>query len=266
MIDVIIDHLHDDIQSLRACSLVCKSWTRSSRFHLFSTLTVSRLSAVERLLKSAPAIIPFIRHLHLRRLLWDIILPLLVGFKSIKSLTTTGLDTHRLDAHVLSDFCCNFSAAVVVQLDDAVFDDADQLVRFICAFPRLQRLAINCMGLPDEFGSDLPPPTAFSLSPHLHDLELDDVCMDPVLDWLLSLPDRPALRAVRLRPTIFNNSDTITMLLLALGDSLETFLISTSIADGMFVVFPTLIHTAYDVRTASAIRPTPQHTLTLPSI
>jgi hypothetical protein len=228
---------------------------------------VSRLSTVKRLLKSAPAIIPFIRHLHLRKHIWAIVLPLLVGFESIKSLTVTGLDAHRWVAEVLSDLFCNFSAAVVVRLDDAVFNDLDQLVRFICAFPRLQRLAIECVGRLYKFGSDLPPPTAFSLSPHLHDLELNDVCMDPMLDWLLSLPDRPALRAVRLRPSHLNNSDTIAKLLLALEDSLETFLISTAIADGMFFIFPNLFDTAYKVRTtlALAVRPTPQHTLTLAS-
>ena len=33
--DDIIDHLHDDKQSLRSCSLVCRSWLPSSSVHLF---------------------------------------------------------------------------------------------------------------------------------------------------------------------------------------------------------------------------------------
>jgi hypothetical protein len=227
---------------------------------------VSSLGGAKRLLQSAAAVIPFIRHLHLLGLLWDKTLPLLVGFESVKSLTLTGLPAHRLDAHVLSTLFCNLSAAVVVRLDSAVFDSVTQLVRFICAFPRLERLAVNCIGRRlDEFGRGLPPSTAFSLSPHLHDLELNDICMDPVLDWLLSLPDCPALRAVGLRPIHLNNTNTITKLLLALEDSLETFLISTTIADGMFVIFPNLIHTVYNIRTALAVRLTQQHTLTLPS-
>ena len=213
------------------------------------------------------AIIPFIRHLHLLDLPchWNRTLPLLVGFESVKSLTLTCLSTYRIGAHILSSLCCNFSAAVVVQLDGVKFDSVAQLVRFICSCPHLQRLAIKCIRPSDKFGRDLPPPTAFSLSPHLHDLELSSVCMDPVLDWLLSLPDRPALRAVGLRPTPLNNFDTTTKFLRALEDSLETFLISTAIADGMFVTFPNLIHTSYKVRTTMAVGPTPQHRLTLPS-
>ena len=263
MIDVIIDHLHDDIQSLKACSLVCKTWTPSSRFHLFFAVTLSRLGAMKRLLRSAPAIIPFIRHLHLLHPPWDETPSsrLLVGFESVKSLTLTSLPAYRMHPRILSDLCYNFSAAVVVRLEHVDFVDIVQLVRFICAFPRLQRLAINRTGRYDEFAPNLPRPKAFSLSPHLHDLEVDDICMDSVLDWLLSLPSRHVLRTVGLRPTFFNNPDTITKLLLVLQDSLETFLISTAIADGTCVIFPNLIDTSYKVRTALAVGPTPQHTL-----
>ncbi|KAI0685592.1 hypothetical protein C8T65DRAFT_592089 [Cerioporus squamosus] len=36
--DMIHDHLHDDKATLKAASLVCKTWTPSSRYHLFYTL------------------------------------------------------------------------------------------------------------------------------------------------------------------------------------------------------------------------------------
>ena len=36
--DVIIDHLHDDPDALRACSLVSKSWINRSREHLFNEI------------------------------------------------------------------------------------------------------------------------------------------------------------------------------------------------------------------------------------
>ena len=37
--DAIIDHLHDDLDALRQCSFVCKSWLPSASLHLFSSLT-----------------------------------------------------------------------------------------------------------------------------------------------------------------------------------------------------------------------------------
>src|ERR1700729_2042647 len=39
--DTIIDFLHNDKPSLCACCLTCKQWVSSSRFHLFSKITVT---------------------------------------------------------------------------------------------------------------------------------------------------------------------------------------------------------------------------------
>ncbi|CAL1712076.1 unnamed protein product [Somion occarium] len=39
LIDMFIDHLHDDEASLASCSLVCKDWMDASRHHLFRRLT-----------------------------------------------------------------------------------------------------------------------------------------------------------------------------------------------------------------------------------
>lgn len=40
LIDLILDHLHDDNPSLQACSMVCKAWLVSCQFHLFYELNV----------------------------------------------------------------------------------------------------------------------------------------------------------------------------------------------------------------------------------
>ena len=115
-----------------------------------------------------------------------------------------------------------------------------------CAFPCLQSLAVDCSGIhSSKSGVDLPIPSTLSLSPHLRELELNCIGMDAVLDWFLSLPDRPALRSVGLRPIRRNNSATIAKLLKALENSLETFLISTAVVEeGTFVVFLSLIYAA----------------------
>ncbi|KAK0449606.1 uncharacterized protein EV420DRAFT_778032 [Desarmillaria tabescens] len=41
IVDTVIDHLHDDKAALGACTLVCKSWSISSRYHLFDEHGVS---------------------------------------------------------------------------------------------------------------------------------------------------------------------------------------------------------------------------------
>ena len=39
VVDVVIDHLHADMKTLKTCSLVCNGWVPSSSWHLFSTFS-----------------------------------------------------------------------------------------------------------------------------------------------------------------------------------------------------------------------------------
>ncbi|KAG6853548.1 hypothetical protein C0991_003339 [Blastosporella zonata] len=38
LVDIVIDYLHADVSTLKACNLVCKSWQPRSRYHLFAYL------------------------------------------------------------------------------------------------------------------------------------------------------------------------------------------------------------------------------------
>ena len=40
LFDVVIDFLHDDLKTLRACSLVSREWVASSRLHIFRSVTL----------------------------------------------------------------------------------------------------------------------------------------------------------------------------------------------------------------------------------
>ena len=42
IVDIIIDYLHDDFDTLKSCSLVCHAWLPASRFHLFDVVTCLR--------------------------------------------------------------------------------------------------------------------------------------------------------------------------------------------------------------------------------
>ncbi|OCH90111.1 hypothetical protein OBBRIDRAFT_628100 [Obba rivulosa] len=62
--DRIIDFLHDDPASLRTCSLTCRSWVHSSRYHIFHFIELSALRhyiAFARLLKTAPCLGRYVR-------------------------------------------------------------------------------------------------------------------------------------------------------------------------------------------------------------
>ena len=49
LVGIVVDHLHDDAPSLRACSLVSKDWTPAARFHLFRALYIRRVKSDDRI-------------------------------------------------------------------------------------------------------------------------------------------------------------------------------------------------------------------------
>ncbi|KAH9915107.1 uncharacterized protein B0H18DRAFT_1042552 [Fomitopsis serialis] len=59
--DRIIDYLHKDTHSLRACALACRTWLPAARYHRFRVITVEnsgggKFTTFEKLLASSPAI------------------------------------------------------------------------------------------------------------------------------------------------------------------------------------------------------------------
>lgn len=70
IIDMVIDHLHDDRASLRACASVSRNWLPACRFHLFRTLTVNDVEGdacfkdLSSFLHGHPQIPPFVRELY----------------------------------------------------------------------------------------------------------------------------------------------------------------------------------------------------------
>jgi hypothetical protein len=97
VIDMVIDFLHSDKRSLAACSLTCKMWLSSSRFHLFSKVLLStknRISSFAALFeKSFNSVAPFVQHL-------------------IISLRPRGYHTYwttgkRVEIAIVCDFACH---------------------------------------------------------------------------------------------------------------------------------------------------------------
>ncbi|KAF8480618.1 hypothetical protein JB92DRAFT_2611097, partial [Gautieria morchelliformis] len=66
LIDQVIDHLHDDSPSLRACCLTCRAWAPSARFHIFHDIVLSEAERADALavhLETSPHISPLVRSL-----------------------------------------------------------------------------------------------------------------------------------------------------------------------------------------------------------
>lgn len=66
--DMVVDCLCDDVSTLRACSLTCKSWLPRARYHLFHRVQFtsgSRGHAFRALLDASPAITNYIREVEI---------------------------------------------------------------------------------------------------------------------------------------------------------------------------------------------------------
>ena len=175
---------------------------------------------VERLI-GTEYVIPFIRHIHITRSQpWQIDLLPRIGFGNVQSLTVTEPLSCFMDDPILSILCHIFSSVVTlrVQVGTLAYDNSAELVRFICAFSHLRTLCV--------FGNlsvDLPLPTSLNLSTHLRHLILNGGRdATHLLEWFISLQDRPALRTLDLGGVDEADFNAIVRMCSLLEDTLES--------------------------------------------
>lgn len=77
IVDIALDHLHDHRPSLQSCSLVCRDWLNTARYHLFREFVVACTSEsamggnledynVSVFLDRCSAVLPYIQTLHVK--------------------------------------------------------------------------------------------------------------------------------------------------------------------------------------------------------
>jgi hypothetical protein len=93
--DAIVDFLHSDRRSLSSCSLVCRDWLPTARYHLFHRMeiTARNVESLIRILNTPACAIPnHVIHVHLhiyKNHTPILIVPYLERFMAITSLTLT---------------------------------------------------------------------------------------------------------------------------------------------------------------------------------
>ncbi|RDB30053.1 hypothetical protein Hypma_013885 [Hypsizygus marmoreus] len=191
LIDIIIDHAHDNPPLLAACSLVCKAWFPTSRYHLFENATLNADNAypfIKLLNSDSPTVIPYIRRIEAKDnregtpWLSDL-LPCLIALTSVTSISiTSSFENNPLSTRILYTLHA-FDTLVELKLSECEFNDFAEVQSLICAFPLLESLYLE---------ADWPKPSAITPtqgcpSPHLRELYLR--CeMSHVLEWFLMQP------------------------------------------------------------------------------
>ena len=154
----IIDELQDNVQALRRCALVCRSWHIRSRHHLLRSLRIRSVEQLDELcayFRTHPALRPSVKSLSIlptRRenqcpeLIW---IPLVSQLPSVQKLTIASEErnsyrevTHRTSFHrtLLTSLRVVHHATSILCLYKIAFPNPSELVRLLAALPSLRCL------------------------------------------------------------------------------------------------------------------------------
>jgi len=207
-IDTIIDHLHDDRLALQACSVTCKQWLPSSRYHLFSKVLLSpfNVDKFRKLIETTCydiASIPW--HLTLSEfnayICWHEGIDITAANEHLRSVSVrlrgvTFLRMERsegLDSKILSRWS-KILELEMVNMSLSGMDDAFQLVH---EFPELQMLSMenvswnSCAISRRDYTQRAQRPSFV-----LRNMRLEGAAFTDMTNWLLCLSPTPAVRTL----------------------------------------------------------------------
>ncbi|EJD43724.1 hypothetical protein AURDEDRAFT_167101 [Auricularia subglabra TFB-10046 SS5] len=197
LVERIVDYLHDDQPSLRACSLVAAAWRAASLSHMFATmrlLSVSRFRKFVHVTCFRPRIALYVRSMHLSfAKMPDAFADLIPSIPHVaKNLETLGLE-HTGHSPVVTRLLEHpmFAAITALSLTHVWFGSFVHLRELICTFARLRDLSINNVTwdlgpdqLPDDPGEPSGPAPALRLR-HLY-LQFNGNFLPLLVRWMIS--------------------------------------------------------------------------------
>lgn len=198
--DRVLDFLHNDEETLKSCSLVCKSWLPASRYHLWYRTTLRFAGREEKdyaqFLKSSPVITSCVVDLTVEfacpreatrqeELDWmqTTLLPIFSTFRFLRQMMFINV---QFDDDVISKILPNLSSLCVLQLSLCHFPKFSQFVELIWGCPYLETLRLDNVTF-DEVDTYTPrPPTV--TRPQLKFLMVIFYSshMPTVIDWLIT--------------------------------------------------------------------------------
>ncbi|KAF7299666.1 hypothetical protein HMN09_00972000 [Mycena chlorophos] len=241
--DYIIDFLHLQRQSLCSCSLVCKAWLPSSRYHLFthSTVRVHRNNLNSFLEMHGSGVLnPYIGRLDLESHVIDdrwrpdepafLFNEDLSRFTGLPALRYLRIHYHHED--IAPSFAAaishNFSQLTELEFSSVQFPTFASVLAICQTLPFLRRLALSQLSLHQE-EPDAPLPTL----PHLTMLVFNNYVRSDNIQILKWIAGHPGLRSLALSTRLFIPDELEDQPLASLWPRLQHLILghSTSIPD-----------------------------------
>ncbi|KAJ6612141.1 hypothetical protein B0H10DRAFT_326738 [Mycena sp. CBHHK59/15] len=206
LVDLILDFLHSDDDTLSACTLVCKSWLPSARFHLLSRIALHTSNA-DSFLDEVEIVSAQVHE--------DMMLPKFIatGLMNVTSLRIDGLDLSTVPPALPF----SFPKLECLCLEGFEAKSFGVIALWISGFPLLRSLKLAG----DWDGDEIETPIVARIPELLHTLDVN--CPLKVLfEWLLSLPVVPVTSSLVLRDIWTEESSTISRYLAVAGSSLRS--------------------------------------------
>lgn len=207
LIDITIDYLYSDKLTLSACSLTCKEWLPSSRYHLFSEVSFSPtnvdslLDGFEISSNSPSNVLGLIRGVKITSFsMYNVRNH--VKYEDVKKLLGCCLDflsnvTFVRVCH--GDFISQKILSKLPNVRELVLENLyvssmDKALDMVYAFPKLQNLSMDRV---QWLGADISPehPKLGSLS-LIREARLENYEMKGFTAWVLALDPLPALHTL----------------------------------------------------------------------
>ena len=222
LVDIILDYAYNDLSLLTACSLVCRAWFPSARYHIFHNVSLNsqNASSFVRLLNAPLSTIShFTRRIEAKDTYEDerwlsSMFPCLSVLPALTSVSITSSFDTTFSEETLATLA-SFDTLVELKLAECAFEDFSQVQKLLCSFPVLEKLHLE---------ADWPEPrqiapTAGRPSPRLNEVYLR--CESShVLAWLITAPQVSPVSKLTLHGVDADDLPTLTRYLQILGPAL----------------------------------------------
>ncbi|KAJ6494049.1 hypothetical protein C8R47DRAFT_1267506 [Mycena vitilis] len=226
--DVLIDFCHDDYATLASCGLVCRGWLPASRYHLFSSISLSTQNAraFQEILALSATIPALVRDVELHfsgaSLLHLQVVPILLLLSHTKRLTLRPVRDEVTRPVCTSSLSCAFTSLHLVHLKfdfKSRFESLKQVIDCVCLCPRLESLEVG--GSWQRTGDFAVPPGP-RLPKGMHTLTL--TCdLDNFLTWLLALGEyMPTIQHLALHHIVRREVEAVVTYLQTCGPTLKS--------------------------------------------
>ncbi|KAJ6492779.1 hypothetical protein C8R47DRAFT_421984 [Mycena vitilis] len=164
VVEVIIDHLSSDMEALRSCTFVARSWLPRSRHHLFRHLVIP-MSRLRRFLRRCEAVGPAV--------------------VSLTFQAPGGPWNHmaaKLCEKALFGTFMSYTSLTSLSINGLHFSIFSNLAQLLAAFSRLE--TISLLDLTWDQDDSTQTPERPGLFFFLQNISLSGIYLEPILEWL----------------------------------------------------------------------------------